>query len=118
MRTLRRNKRRFWYANYTSSHDVLDADGMYTGEQQLVYSEPVEAHGNISGAKGDASVAQFGVNVDYDYVITLERANMQEGDILWIGVKPDAPHNYTVSRISTTPNGVAIAAKRVDVSGT
>lgn len=115
MRTLNRNKQAFFYANYAGTEDVSDSAGNYTGVKRVLYTDPKVAHGNISAARGDASVVDFGVSVDYDSVIVLSETDMDESSVLWIGAPLVKPHNYIVKRVSRSPNGVAIAVKRVDV---
>ena len=52
MKALARNKQTFYYALPTGSlTNVLDSDGLYTGEQTPAYGSPVEAQMNISPAK-------------------------------------------------------------------
>lgn len=117
MRTLERNKTVYWYALYTGVVKLTDDDGRYTGEQEVIYTEPVKARGNISAAKGDAYSAQFGTFVDYDSVLIADKTQLDENSVLWIGVDPSvAPYNYRVRRVSRSLNGVAVAIKKVDVS--
>ncbi len=115
MRTLNRNKQSFFYANYIRTEDVADAAGNYTGEQRVVRTDPIAARGNISAARGDATVVQFGTNIDYDSVIVMDETDMDENSVLWIGAPLVKPHNYIVKRVSRSINGVAIAIRKVDV---
>ena len=116
MRTLARNKRRFYYANFVESQKLTDANGKYTGEKKVVYSLPIPARGNISADKGYASAAQFGTDIQYDAVIVMSSTQMDENSVLWIGISPDKPYNYKVSRISRSLNYVAIAVSRMKIS--
>lgn len=115
MRTLEKNKVPYWYALYKGTERILDDDGRYTGEQAVIYTEPVKARGNISAAKGDAYSAQFGTFVDYDSVLTVRDTSLDENSVLWVGIEPSEPYNYRVRRVSRSLNGVAVAIKKVDV---
>lgn len=114
MRTLLKNRRSFFYANYQGAEPIKNADGQYTGEQRLVYTEPIRAKGSISASKGEAAVSMFGTEVDYDSVILLKETDMDENSILWIGITPDFPHNYVVRRVSHSLNHTAVAVREVD----
>lgn len=123
MFTSRRNKRRFYYANYTSKADVISSrTGLPTGEKTRTFSSPVAAWGNISEANGMMSTEPFGWNINYDITIvpgSTDAAAIKEGARLWIGITPgtaQAPvaHNYEVIRVGPSLNETVIAAKRVN----
>lgn len=115
MRTLSKNRMPYWYALYEGVERVTDANGRYTGEQIVKYSEPVKCYGNISASKGDAYTAQFGTFVDYDCIICATDTKLDENSVLWINKKPTEPYDYRVQRISRSLNSVLIAIKRVEV---
>lgn len=116
MRLLKRNQQDFWYAKYESVKDVMNDKGEYTGQQQVVYSEPIKGLGQITASRGSSEVTQFGTNVVYDQTILMDSTDMTENSILWIGITPDKPYNYIVSRIAQSLNHVTIAIRRVEVS--
>lgn len=116
MRLLKRNQQDFWYAKYESVKDVMNDKGEYTGQQQVVYSEPIKGLGYITRARGSSEATQFGTNVVYDQTILMDSTDMTENSILWIGITPDKPYNYIVSRIAQSLNHVTIAIRRVEVS--
>lgn len=116
MRLLNRNKRTFWYANYKGTEDILNDEGEYSGQQRVLYTEPVQTKGYISASSGDALVAQFGTNIEYDRTILLESTDMSENSILWVDIEPTLPHNYIVTSVAKSLNHVAVAIKRVEVS--
>ena len=116
MRLLKRNKQVFWYAKYEGVKDVMNDKGEYTGQQQVVYSEPIKGEGYITRARGGSEATQFGTNVTYDQTILMDSTDMTENSILWIDITPDKPYNYIVSRIAQSLNHVAIAIRRVEVS--
>lgn len=119
MRTLVRNRTPFWYALYEGNTPDVDDDGYYTGENSPQYTEAVlYEQGNISAAKGDAQIEQFGNLETYDKVIVT--ADMEcpitENSILWIDeTDPTKPHDYVVTRIGKSINGIAIAVRKVKV---
>lgn len=125
VRLLNRNKQTFWFATYSARTEIL-VDGKRTGEHTAGYSNPVEAKGNISAARGDTSTNLFGENVRYDRTIALEnRGNIDEHTILWVDEDPEiavsgaatVPHDYIVKRVATSLNGnTLLAISRVDVS--
>lgn len=115
MRMLSKNKVPYWYALYLETVKVLDDDGRYTGTQEIKYSEPIKAYGNISASKGDAYVAQFGTAIDYDAVLCVDDTEIDENSILWVGTNPTETYNYRVKRVSRSLNGTAIAIKKIDI---
>ena len=119
MKCLIRNKRPFWYALYGVETEMQDADGNYTGETEIGYSEPVKAKANISPATGQSNLEMFGNLTDYDRVIVTDDVNIpiDENSVLWIDADPqNVAHNYTVRRVARSLNSVAIAVRKVDVS--
>lgn len=121
MRLLNRNKRTFWYANYKGTEDILNDEGEYSGQQRVLYTEPVQTTGYISASSGDAFTAQFGTDIAYDRTILLESTDMSENSILWIDIEPkqndnDISHNYIVTSVAKSLNHVAVAIKQVEVS--
>lgn len=113
MRCLQRNLRAFRYALYNGQTALKDDSGNETGEYEVVYAEPVQAFGNISAAKGDASVQPFGNDIQYDCVIVMDVADtpIDEHALLYIDSvdKPD----YEVRKVARSLNSVAIAISRL-----
>lgn len=127
MRCLRRNQTSFYYASYSEKKPMKDDYGNRTGEYEIVYGNPVEMKGNISAARGQTVVRQFGEDVSYDRVIVLEDplCPIDEHAILWIDSTPvlaadgttDTPHDYVVTKMARSLNSVAIAVSKVIVRG-
>lgn len=115
MRTLAKNRIPYWYALFAGTQDVTDEDGNYTGEQEVIYTEPIKAWGNISAAKGDSYAAGFGTMIDYDKVLCTETTDLDENAVVWLDTEPTAPYNYRVRRVSKSINGTLVALKQVDV---
>lgn len=127
MRLMRRNKVRFFYANYIDKSPVTDENGYQTGEYKVVYSNPVEYFGNVSSARGEVVTRQFGEDESYDRVIVMDDPKMQiaESSILWIETMPtilsdgttDTPYDYIVKKVAPSINSISIAVSKVNVSG-
>lgn len=135
MRCLNRNKSLFFYAPYLKKESILDEYGNDTGQYEVVYGNPVAIKANISAAKGETSVRQFGEDVTYDKVIVLDRPfpSIDEHSVLWIDSCPQlsddgalarnekgeiiTPWDYIVEKVAATLNSVSIAVRKVSVSG-
>ena len=127
MRLMRRNKVRFFYANYIGKVPVTDENGYQTGEYKVRYSNPVEYWGNVSSARGEVVTRQFGEDESYDRVIVLDDPNMQitESSVLWIETMPtilsddttNTPYDYIVKKVAPSINSISIAVSKVNVSG-
>ena len=128
MRTLERNKRKFYYATYSDTTEFRkDEYGNYlTGEHVVTRTNPVLCFGNISGASGDILTRQFGESVEYDKIIVLDNPEIpiDEYSVLWVDVDPNLDssgetsvlHDYEVLKVSRTINSVAIAIHKVSLS--
>lgn len=139
MRTLRRNKQKIFYSNYEGKTDVVDENGLHTGEKELQYGKIEEANVNVSPAKGEASVEMFGTDENYsNTIVTEEEFGWNENTRMWLGEATenplypsnklypsnnlypnniDKPHNYTVVAVAKSINNNAYAIRKVDVSG-
>ena len=126
MRNCQRNQRTFWYRLYNPAQPlspIVDEWGNEGGEYSVPYLDPVQCKGNISPARGEAQVAQFGDLDNYDKVIVTADMTcpIDENSILYIGIEPVetdgvwSPHNYTVRRVAKSLNQIAIAIRKVDV---
>ena len=126
MRCMARNKSKFYYASYIDNTEIIDEYGNATGEYTLSYGNPIECKANISAARGDAIIRQFGESESYDKVIVLDDINapIDEHSILWVDTLPllnengttATPHDYIVKRVAKSLNGVSIAIQKVDVA--
>ena len=118
MRTLQRNKRAIWYALYNGVTEVVDEDGNYTGEQEVSYSEPIQARMNVSGGRGQAEIELFGVDNPFTRAAVTDDLDTQfnTDTIFWFEADPETdPHNYRCTGISRTINQVVIALAELDV---
>ncbi len=127
MRCMVRNKQKFYYASYIKTNEIVDEYGNKTGEYEVIYGNPIETEGNISGAQGEVQIKQFGESVKYDKVIVLDNINtpIDEYSILWVDTIPllnddgttDTPHDYIVKKVAPTLNSVSIAISKVNIRG-
>ena len=127
MRTLLRNKTKFYYASYIGYTEIIDEDGNEVGEYEVLHSNPKEYCGNISPAKGEKQTEQFGESESYDKVIVLDDRNapIDEHSILWVDTLPSlnadgttaTPHDYEVRAVARSLNGMSIAIRKVNVNG-
>lgn len=126
MRTLHRNKIRFFYANYRDKLPIVDEYGNLTGEYKISYTNPIEVCANISAARGETTTRQFGDDISYDRIIVLDNPTfpINETSILWIDTLPviaengstETPHDYIVKQVASSLNSVSIAVSKVSVT--
>ena len=127
MRTLLRNRQRFYYASYIGETENIDEYGNFTGEYSVSYNNPTEYFGNVSAAQGEMQSRQFGESESYDKVIVLDDINapINEHSVLWVDTLPHldedgttaTPYDYTVKKVARSLNGVSIAIRKVQVDG-
>ena len=124
MRNLRRNRSRFYYALYADKVPIRDEYGNLTGEYSIQYSDPVEAWGNVSAARGEATTRQFGEDEGYDRVIVLDDPTVpiDTTSVLWVDSSPEydddgkvSPYDYIVKKVAVSLNSVSIAVSKVSV---
>lgn len=133
MRTLKRNKRKFYYAQYETKVPSINEDGHRTGEYEPLYSNPMETSANISAAKGELITRLFGESENYDKVIVLDNTTptIDEYTRLWVDIKPkfdttgalvknlsneiETPHDYIVKKVAKSINSTLVAISKVNV---
>ena len=146
MKTLVRNKQKFYYALYVGSEPITDEYGNETGEPIVEYSEPVEMWANISPTTGLSQTEQFGNLDSYDKVIVTDDLNcpIDEHSVLFLEIEPETTtaatheviesntvlgndeivqkteevpkYDYIVKRVAKSLNSISIAIRKVDVS--
>lgn len=127
MRSMVRNKTKFYYALYIDKNEFTDEYGNKTGEYEVLYGNPIEMSGNVSSASGETQMQVFGKGVKYDKVIVLDNPNtpIDEYSILWVDTLPylnedcttDDPHDYIVEKVARSINSVSIAISKVISNG-
>lgn len=118
MRSLNRNKRLIYYANYVSEVANIDEYGNETGETTPVYSSPAPLRCNISAAFGAETVSAFGSFTNYSRTISIadNSCTIDVDSVVWFGVAPTGPHNYVVVRKADGKNGILYALQEVTVT--
>lgn len=135
MKTMERNKSRFFYSLYKEKVPKTDEYGNDTGEYEIIRDNPIEFSANISAAKGETSTRQFGESESYDKVIVMgnDAPPIDEYTVLWVDSTPQieedgtltlndngevvTPHDYIVKKVAKSLNSVSIAISKVTVSG-
>ena len=135
MRTMLRNKSKFYYALYRERIPKTEDYGNATGEYDVIHENPVEFSANISAAKGETTTRQFGESESYDKVIVMDNdaPPIDEYTVLWVDTIPQVdedgaltineenevitPHDYIVKKVARSLNSVSIAISKVNVSG-
>ena len=123
MRCMNRNKVTIFYCLYEKDVPLRDTDGNLTGEKYSGYGEPVALRCNVSPAKGNAQVEQFGNLDSYDKVIVTEDVNcpIDESSVLFVD-KPvecteDGPvYDYKGDRVAKSKNSISYAISKVKES--
>ena len=133
MRCSERNKRDFWYAPFQSSSNLVDEYGNELNETTVAYGNPVACKGNVSAARGETAVRQFGEYESYDRVIVMDDPNtpINEYAVLWVDSiptlnedgslatnndgSPVTPWDYTVKKVARSLNSVSVAISKVTV---
>lgn len=118
MRTLKRNKRPVAFAFYDGVQELTDEYGNYTGEYDVSYTEPVKTKMNVSGGRGQADIALFGLTQTFGRTATTEdlETPFNEETVMWIETDPDKgePFDYRVVAVSRTINQVVLALSEVE----
>ena len=117
MRTVKRNKRPVAYAFYEGVTELTDSDGNLTGEYSVQYTAPVKALMNVSGGRGQADIAMFGLTQTFGRTATTEDLDVDWNTetVMWIETDPDTePFDYRVVAVSRTINQVVLALSEVE----
>ena len=119
MRTLKRNKRPVAYAFYDGVEELYDEEGSLTGEYKVKYTTPVYTLMNVSGGRGQADIAMFGLTQTFGRTATTEDlcTPFSTETVFWIETDPRTePFDYRVAAVSRTINQVVLALAEVEVS--
>ena len=117
MRTVKRNKRPVAYAFYAGMTDLVDDEGNFTGETAISYTTPVKTLMNVSGGRGQADIALFGLVSNFSRTAVTEDLETQFNTetVFWVDADPDTElHDYRVVAVARTINQVVIALEEVD----
>lgn len=117
MRTVKRNKRPVAYARYDGVQELTDEYGNYTGEYEVSYTAPVKTLMNVSGGRGQADIALFGLTQTFSRTATTEdlTTKFDTETVFWVERDPDTePFDYRVVAVSRTINQVVLALAEVE----
>ena len=117
MRTTHRDKRPVAYAFYGGVHELTDDDGNYTGEYEVYYTDPVKTLMNVSGGRGQADIALFGLTDTFSRTATTQdlETEFNTETVFWIENDPDTdPFDYRVVAVARTINQVVLALAEVE----
>lgn len=115
MRGLRRNKTTLYYALYTGKQKMYDHNGMFTGDYEETYGEPVMARMNVAPATGDVDWNPFGISTPYTKVAMTFDLNcpISETTKVWIDKDVKEPANYVVMALARSLNNIVYALREV-----
>ena len=119
MRTSHRDKRPVAYASYVGQTEMVDENGDYTGEYDVEYSTPVKTLMNVSGGRGQADIALFGLTQNFSRTAVTQDLDTDWNTemVMWVERNPDTePFDYRISQVARTINQVVLALEEVDVS--
>lgn len=113
MKSLNRQKVKIHYSLYQGEQEVVDDKGFFTGEKEIVYTEPEEMMVTIGVPYGNDSLNPFGTLTDYDRQIVVEDINcpIDEHSRLWIESSVDDMPDCRVVRVSKSLNHILYAIK-------
>lgn len=137
MRTVKRNKRPVAYAVYDGITELTDGEGNLTGEYSVQYTAPVRTLMNVSGGRGQADIALFGLTQTFARTATTEDLETKWNTemVFWIetdpfsavageavagasrvGVSDGESFDYRVVAVSRTINQVVLALAEVETN--
>ncbi len=139
MKCLERNKQTFYYCLFKEKIPILDEYANETGQEIVVYEDPVMLRASISPASGQSITEQFGNLENYDKVIVTDWMDcpIDENSVLFIDKAPEFTeveyneetaittveaniqipvYDYVVRRVAKSLNVIRIAVSKVKVS--
>lgn len=118
MRCLRRDTQTVYVSLYEQRVELTDEIGRYTGEYNVCRSEPIDIECNVSAAIGNSQIEVFGQMLNYDKTVIIDDVNfdIDEHAVLWIENDTSKPYDYIIKRVAKTPNYIALAVSKVDIS--
>lgn len=119
MRTVDRNKRPVAYASFAGIQELTDENGDYTGEYDVEYTEPIKTFMNVSGGRGQADIALFGLTQNFSRTAVTKDLDTDWNTemVMWVERDPDTEsYDYRISQVARTINQVVLALEEVDVS--
>lgn len=133
MRSLARNCRPVWYANYEMNEEIIE-DGQHTGRRRTYYTNVQMIWVNKSTTSGltnnniSGKVRRHPYGEELDYNVTInpipDTCDISEQSVLWVDTAPvinqdgstDTPYDHVITRISYSLGWRALQAVKVDRS--
>lgn len=137
MRSLKKNKQKFYYSTYDGQiteyyrdsygniiYDEIDGDLIpRIKNERAGYNNPVSFYANISAGKGTSQEEVFGVSLDYTKTISTTDMSLplDEKSLVWFETEPvynsdgtvnEASADYSVVGIAKSLNNVVYALKK------
>lgn len=125
MRSLKRNERTIYYANYIDKTEITDEYGNATGSYEINYTTPTPYRINVSPARGSSDDTLFGTALNYTKTMVTADLNcpIDENTVLWVDKVATVddegntnPYDYTVTQVGKSLSSIAYAIKKVDVN--
>ena len=118
MRSLNRNKQKIYYALYRGKTEVIDENGLRTGNFPPEYSSPQPLSINVSAQRGTPTVEMFGIDTDYSRTMQTNdlKCPIDETSVLWVGKEPNeagSDFNYRVVAVARSINSITYAIQEV-----
>lgn len=121
MRNLARDTQPVYIARYIGKV-MQQVNGKLTGKHIVSYSNPVVFYPSVTMARGQSQGDFFGVNLDYEKVLTIDDPTfaVSETDVLFVDVPAgktfsELPYDYTIKKVARKGDFTVIAIKRVEV---
>lgn len=114
MRTLEINKIDIWYVNPSEKVDVIDDDGYFTGETNIIFGEPKSTRLMLYPASGDIVERLFGTDTSIDMIATSTNLVLEEGTLLFLSEPIDnfeETYDYKLSKILKSLNNYQYGLK-------
>lgn len=106
MRTLEKNKKRFWIINALGKEAEI-INGKRTGNYVTTYSEPVEVRFNIYPSNGDIEQEIFGKVLHFDMIATTIDVELKHNSLVFDTLPTDNfndTYTYSVGKINQSLN--------------
>ena len=105
MRSLKRNQKHVYFAEYGGMAPILDDEGYSTGEKEPIYGKPKQIRITVSPPKGSVYSQPFGDLVDYTSVLTTtDNLPVDEQTVWWVDADPREQHDYVTKRVAKSLN--------------
>lgn len=124
VRLLKRNLKTVNYCMYKGEKFVEHSYDYDDGEPLVLYENAVPIEVNVSPARGDITIEQFGNSLDYDKVMVTDDMScpIDEHTVLFVDKAPEydaegSPlYDYIVMKVAKSLNCISYAISKVKIS--